>query len=89
MDELISTLEYLISGDCTEPAIDYADEISQAIEIIKEHKEAKPLTTYGTRPGDIGFRCGNCKIAFVQKYHKYCWHCGTKIIWDDVDFGNF
>ena len=38
IDDAIDALEYLISEDCTSPAVDYTMEVEKAIAVMKDYK---------------------------------------------------
>lgn len=69
LNELIETLEFLISEDCTDTQFDYADDIETAIKALKEllqYKKAKPIF------------CGACDRGIFE-FDKFCSHCGRKL----------
>lgn len=85
--EVIDNLEYLIGGDCTDTAMDFAEEIKMAIDCINKQIPQKPVRTdtQEIRYTD-SYRCPSCGGGFTGTgIADYCYHCGQKLDWGDRD----
>lgn len=78
-NDVIKTLEYMISGDCCDTQYDFIKEIEFAIKEMK--MRGSKLLIYVRDPGAI---CPICKWPLYPKDHPhYCGNCGTEVKWDD------
>ena len=83
VSELIESLEYLISDDCTETQLDYYEEILQVINILKKWIEVKPVKVSDSFDGEEIMICPECTALIKDGawFAKICPNCGQKIKW--------
>lgn len=90
-EEAKETLEYMISGDCAESAMEYVDEIEMAIEALE--KQIPKKLGYKTYFGIFGVHkvavCPCCNDSWnpdvLGDNNKYCSECGQAIDWSDIE----
>ena len=80
-EELIETLQYLISPNCCETQYDYRHEIKLAIVKLKRNIPIKV-----TRNNDGEILCPNCKntLKLMQFSCEFCSRCGQALDWSEV-----
>lgn len=86
IEQTISDLEYLISGECTDTQMDYVDEIKDAIEALKMQIPRKPIGEHYARmrcPA-CGHRIPSGQGSSSRRRDNWCNYCGQAIDW----FGN-
>lgn len=78
-EELIETLQYLISPNCCETQYDYRHEIKLAIVKLKRNIPIKV-----TRNNDGEIPCPNCKNILDRKQFRceFCSRCGQALDWN-------
>ena len=75
-EEVIESLEHMISENCTDNQHAFVDEVKIAIEAVKKQIPQKPISLI-----ICGVRCLRCPICnrglFAEEY--YCATCGQRI----------
>ena len=81
IQEAIESLEYLASGYCTDPAVDYCDEIEIAIKALRSEIALPVLPSDETHPYCA---CPRCK-HICSSCGLYCEFCGQRIRSEQTD----
>lgn len=71
--EVIETLEYLISEDCTDPQHDYVQEIERAIELLR--RDAEGIQSFRVIDTKTGKEADACEIALHEDWAKHLIYC--------------
>lgn len=85
--EAIKALEYLISGECTDSAMDYADEIRMAIVDMKICEANNALAKDNNAPcKNVGKWTTERTVEHGGEW--YCSHCGYEpiVMSDDMEY---
>lgn len=86
--EVIRNLNLLVSGDCTEPVNEYAEEVEIATKALEKQMPIKPTYDGDGYAPDGTFiwdewLCPNCGERYEVDYddYNYCPSCGQAIDW--------
>lgn len=96
-EEVIESLKYLVSDDCTDTQADYREEIETAVKLLEKQIPKKPFRLDYKLLIDDGwtYGCPNCKCAcgqnkytnyeYIEAQEPFCGQCGQAIDWSDSE----